>query len=283
MRDAGLEHAIKAAGGVGSLARALGIAQPSVSAWSRVPAERVLAIESITKVSRFTLRPDLYGAGRIAPESDETQAAPADLLIGQARVAEFPSHVSVQQPVKPVSIANHATRVIGLAGWSGAGKTTLLSRVIPLLGADGLRVSTIKHAHHKFDVDKPGKDSYVHREAGAVEVLVSSHNRWALMHELRGAPEPTLSELLAHMSPVDLVIVEGYKTDRHPKIEVHRLENGKDFLFPGDEAVIGIATDAKPRTSLPVVHIDDIAGIAALIRARAVSIGDLLAAEIAAG
>ena len=280
MRDAGLEHAIKAAGGVASLARALGIAQPSVSAWSRVPAERVLAIESITKVSRFTLRPDLYGAGRVVSESIETPAMPTDLSIMHAHIAESPSHGSAQ---KTLSVAGNATRVIGLAGWSGAGKTTLLSRVIPLLGAEGLRVSTIKHAHHKFDVDKPGKDSYVHREAGAVEVLVSSHNRWALMHELRGAPEPTLFELLAHMSPVDLVIVEGYKTDRHPKIEIHRTNNGKDFLFPGDEAVIGIATDAKPQTSLPVVHIDDIAGIAALIRSRAVSIGDLLAAEIAAG
>lgn len=273
MRDAGLEHAIKAAGGVASLARALGIAQPSVSAWSRVPAERVLAIESITKVSRFTLRPDLYGAGRIAAESIEVSAMPAD-LIGHAHVAEFPLHVPAH---RHASIANNATRVIGLAGWSGAGKTTLLSRVIPLLYAEGLRVSTIKHAHHKFDVDKPGKDSYVHREAGAVEVLVSSHNRWALMHELRGAPEPTLFELLAHMSPVDLVIVEGYKTDRHPKIEVHRLENGKDFLFPGDEAVVGIATDSKPRTSLPVVHLDDIAGVAALIRDKAVRIDSMLA------
>ncbi len=271
MRDAGLENAIRAAGGVASLARALGIAQPSVSAWSRVPSERVLAIESITRVSRFTLRPDLYGAGRILPGQIEP-----DLPIGQARVAEDASCGAAQ---KHPSVARLATRVIGLAGWSGSGKTTLLSRVIPLLAADGLRVSTIKHAHHKFDVDKPGKDSYVHREAGAVEVLVSSHNRWALMHELRGAPEPTLFELLAHMSPVDLVIVEGYKTDRHPKIEVHRAANEKDFLFPADEAVIGIATDAKPRTSLPVVHLDDIAGVAALIRDKAVRIDGMFALE----
>ena len=133
MRDAGLEHAIRAAGGVASLARALGIAQPSVSAWSRVPAERVLAIESITKVSRFTLRPDLYGAGRIASELIET---PVNLPID---VAESPLHVSAQ---RHVSIANHGTRVIGLAGWSGAGKTTLLARVIPLLTADGLKSLT---------------------------------------------------------------------------------------------------------------------------------------------
>lgn len=170
-------------------------------------------------------------------------------------------------------------RVIGLAGWSGAGKTTLLSRVIPLLTANGLKVSTIKHAHHRFDVDTPGKDSYVHREAGAVEVLVSSRNRWALMHELRGDPEPPLAELLGHLSPVDLVIVEGFKTDRHPKIEVHRSSNSKDFLFPGDPAIVGIATDAKPHTTLPVVHIDDVAGVAALIRAKAVRLADLFAAE----
>ncbi|OQW54616.1 MAG: molybdopterin-guanine dinucleotide biosynthesis protein MobB [Proteobacteria bacterium SG_bin9] len=170
-------------------------------------------------------------------------------------------------------------RVIGLAGWSGAGKTTLLSRVIPLLTASGLKVSTIKHAHHMFDVDKPGKDSYVHREAGATEVLVSSRNRWALMHELRGDGEPPLHELLAHLSPVDLVIVEGFKSDRHPKIEVNREANGKEFLFPGDEAIVGVATDAKPRTSLPVVHIDDIAGVAALIRTKAVRVADVFAAE----
>lgn len=170
-------------------------------------------------------------------------------------------------------------RVIGLAGWSGAGKTTLLSRVIPLLTADGLKVSTIKHAHHRFDVDTPGKDSYVHREAGATEVLVSSRNRWALMHELRDDSEPSLAELLGHLSPVDLVIVEGFKTDRHPKIEVNRAATSKDFLFPGDAAIVGIATDARPLTSLPVVHIDDIAGVAALIRAKAARLADVFAAE----
>lgn len=174
-------------------------------------------------------------------------------------------------------------RVIGLAGWSGAGKTTLLARVIPLLTASGLKVSTIKHAHHRFDVDTPGKDSYVHREAGANEVLVSSRNRWALMHELRGDAEPPLSELLGHLSPVDLVIVEGFKADRHPKIEVHREANDKGFLFPGDPAIVGIATDAKPRTSLPVVHVDDVAAVAALIRTKAVRLADLFVPEPAPG
>src|SRR6202165_1043192 len=128
-------------------------------------------------------------------------------------------------------------KVIGLAGWSGAGKTTLLTRVIPHLLREGLRVSVIKHAHHSFDVDVPGKDSWVHRQSGAVEVLVSSGQRWALMHELRGAPEPRLPELLRKMSPVDLVVVEGFKSEPHRKIEVDRNASGKPLLFPGDPAI----------------------------------------------
>src|SRR3984893_16504179 len=113
-------------------------------------------------------------------------------------------------------------RIIGLAGWSGAGKTTLLARLIPDIIARGLTVSTVKHAHHAFDVDQPGKDSHTHRLAGATEVLVASAKRFALMHELRAAPEPSLRELLARLAPVDLVIVEGYKREPHPKLEVHR-------------------------------------------------------------
>src|SRR5579872_3663215 len=128
-------------------------------------------------------------------------------------------------------------KVIGLAGWSGAGKTTLLSRVIPHFRLQGLRVSVIKHAHHSFDVDVPGKDSWVHRQSGAEEALVSSGNRWALMHELRGAPEPRLPELLRKMSQVDLVVVEGFKSEPHRKIEVHRKANAKAPLFPGDTAI----------------------------------------------
>src|SRR6266851_6086472 len=146
--------------------------------------------------------------------------------------------------------------VIGLAGWSGAGKTTLLTRVIPHLLGQGLRVSVIKHAHHSFDVDVPGKDSWVHRQSGAAEVLVSSGQRWALMHELRGASEPRLPELLARMSPVDLVIVEGYKTEPHRKIEVHRAANGKQLLFPADPGIVGIASDVTIRTELPHAHLD---------------------------
>ena len=156
-------------------------------------------------------------------------------------------------------------KVIGLAGWSGAGKTTLLSRVVPYLLGRTLRVSVIKHAHHEFDVDVPGKDSWRHREAGAQEVLVSSGTRWALMHELRGAPEPGLDDLLAKMSPVDLVVVEGYKAGPHRRIEVHRAANGKPLLFPEDAGIVGIAADVAVETALPWVHLDDIAAIATLL------------------
>src|SRR6266446_10867439 len=121
-------------------------------------------------------------------------------------------------------------RIIGLAGWSGSGKTTLLTKALPRIVARGLKVSTLKHAHHAFDVDQPGKDSHTHRMAGATEVLVGSANRFALVHELRGAPEPSLSALLAQLASVDLVIVEGYKTHPHPKLEVHRAAIGKPLI-----------------------------------------------------
>jgi molybdopterin-guanine dinucleotide biosynthesis adapter protein len=168
-------------------------------------------------------------------------------------------------------------KVIGLAGWSGAGKTTLLARIIPHFLQEGLRVSVIKHAHHSFDVDVPGKDSWVHRQSGAVEVLVSSGQRWALMHELRGAPEPRLPELLVKLSPVDLVVVEGFKSEPHRKIEVHRTANGKAMLFPDDPAIVGIATDGAVETALPVVHLDDIPAIAAMMQRSAISVEDMLA------
>lgn len=171
-------------------------------------------------------------------------------------------------------------KVIGLAGWSGAGKTTLLSRIIPHFLKSGLRVSVIKHAHHSFDVDVPGKDSWVHRQAGATEVLVSSGKRWALMHELREASEPRLPELLRKMSQVDLVIVEGFKSEPHRKIEVHRAANGKPLLFPGDPAIAGIATDATLETALPVAHLDDIPAVAAMMQRSAMSVEDLLARSV---
>lgn len=168
-------------------------------------------------------------------------------------------------------------KVIGLSGWSGAGKTTLLTRVIPYLLGRGLRVSVIKHAHHEFDVDVPGKDSWVHRKSGATEVLVSSTRRWALMHELRGADEPRLPELLAKMSSVDLVIVEGFKREPLRKIEVHRLANNKPLLFPDDPGIVGIATDVAVATTLPTAHLDDIEAVAALLQRSAMSVEDVLA------
>ena len=170
-------------------------------------------------------------------------------------------------------------KVIGVAGWSGAGKTTLISRVIPHLREQGLRVSVIKHAHHDFDVDVPGKDSWVHRQSGAEEVLVSSANRWALMHELRGATEPSLPDLLEKMASVDLVIVEGFKSESYRKIEVHRIDSGKPPLFPGDGAIVCIATDATVETTLPVAHLDDIPAVAALMRQYALPISEILAAR----
>ena len=167
-------------------------------------------------------------------------------------------------------------KVIGVAGWSGAGKTTLISRVIPYLRGQGLRVSVIKHAHHDFDVDVPGKDSWVHRQSGAEEVLVSSANRWALMHELRGAAEPSLPELLRKMSPVDLVVIEGFKSEPHRKIEVYRADNNKPFLFPGDAGIAGIVSDVPVETTLPTAHLDDIPAVAAMLRRLAISLDELL-------
>jgi molybdopterin-guanine dinucleotide biosynthesis protein B len=161
-------------------------------------------------------------------------------------------------------------RIIGLAGWSGAGKTTLLTRVIPLLTARGLRVSTIKHAHHDFDVDKPGKDSWLHRQAGATEVLVASGRRWALMHEVRDEAEPTLDALLTRLGAVDLVLIEGFKRDPHPKIEIHRPANGKTLLYPDDPAIIAVATDAPlPVLMLPVLDLNDANAVADFIEAHA--------------
>jgi molybdopterin-guanine dinucleotide biosynthesis adapter protein len=162
-------------------------------------------------------------------------------------------------------------KVIGLAGWSGAGKTTLLARVIPALSAQGVAVSTLKHAHHSFDVDVPGKDSWTHRQAGARQVLVSSAQRWALMTELRGAPEPPLRELLAQLAEVDLVIVEGFKREGHPKIEVHRAANGKPWLHPDDALIRAVASDIAPPPGAPAhVALDDVAAVAAVLLRLAV-------------
>jgi molybdopterin-guanine dinucleotide biosynthesis protein B len=168
-------------------------------------------------------------------------------------------------------------RVIGLAGWSGSGKTTLLSRVLPQLVGRGVRVSTLKHAHHAFDLDQPGKDSHTHRMAGATEVLIGSANRWALMHELRGAPEPVLHDLLRRLSPVDLVIVEGYKREHHPKLEVHNTGIGKPLLHPDDPLIVAVASDAPlPEARVPVIDRDDIAGITDLLLRHAAPMDVLL-------
>ena len=157
-------------------------------------------------------------------------------------------------------------RLIGLAGWSGSGKTTLLAKLLPALIARGRSVSTLKHAHHQFDVDQPGKDSHTHRLAGAREVLVSSARRWALMHELRDEAEPTLRELVVHLSPVDLVIVEGFKAENHRKLEVHRSAVGKPLLHPNDPNIVAIASDSRPtNVPLPWADLNDIEAIADLI------------------
>jgi molybdopterin-guanine dinucleotide biosynthesis adapter protein len=156
-------------------------------------------------------------------------------------------------------------KTIAIAGYSGSGKTTLIERVIPCLVMEGFRVSLIKHAHHEFDVDQRGKDSWRHREAGATEVLVSSSNRWVLMHELRGAAEPSLEEQLKHFAPCDVVIVEGWKHHDMPKIEVHRKLADRPLLFPNDKNVVAVATDESLATALPQFDLDDAEGVAQFI------------------
>jgi molybdopterin-guanine dinucleotide biosynthesis adapter protein len=161
-------------------------------------------------------------------------------------------------------------RVIGLAGWSGSGKTTLVTKVIPVLAGRGLRVATVKHAHHDFDTDRPGKDSWLHRRAGASEVAIVSDRRWAIIHELRQEAEPELMEVLAKLSPVDLVIVEGFKRHPHPKLEVYRAEVGKPLLHPDDDCIVAVATDkALPQAEVQVVMLDDIETIANVLQAEA--------------
>jgi molybdopterin-guanine dinucleotide biosynthesis protein B len=161
------------------------------------------------------------------------------------------------------------TRIIGLAGWSGAGKTTLMVKLLPALIGRGLSVSTLKHAHHRFDVDVPGKDSWEHRRAGAAQVMVASGVRWALMTELRSAREPTLAELVARMDPVDLIIVEGFKRDAHPKIEVHRAANAKPWMRPEMPGIVAVASDVPPPYDLPRAELDDVAAIATLATTHA--------------
>ncbi|MFQ6016802.1 MAG: molybdopterin-guanine dinucleotide biosynthesis protein B [Kiloniellaceae bacterium] len=160
-------------------------------------------------------------------------------------------------------------KVFGLAGWSGSGKTTLMRALIPALVGRGLRVSTMKHAHHTFDIDQPGKDSYEHRRAGATEVLISSAKRWALMHELRGAPELTTEDLVRRMASVDLLLIEGFKQESHDKLEIHRASLGKPLLCRDDPNIVAVATDGPlPGVDLPLLDLGDVGGIADFVIAH---------------
>ena len=164
-------------------------------------------------------------------------------------------------------------RIIGLAGWSGSGKTTLITKLIPLLVARRLRVSTLKHAHHGFDLDRPGKDSFFHRAAGATEVIISSARRWAILHELREEPEWDLAALVKKISPVDLVLVEGFKRDKFPKLEIHRIANGKPLLHTEDPHILAVASDSAVLAArVPVVDLNDIELIADLLLKHAVPV-----------
>ncbi len=156
-------------------------------------------------------------------------------------------------------------KIFGFAGYSGSGKTTLIEQLIPLLVARGITVSLIKHAHHTFEVDQPGKDSFRHRKAGCTEVLVTSSRRWALMHELGGAAEPALAEHVKRMSPCDLLLVEGFKREAIPKLEVYRAEVGEPLIHPHDQNVVAIASDARVDTTLPQLQLNDPPAIAAFI------------------
>jgi len=159
-------------------------------------------------------------------------------------------------------------KVFGFAGYSGSGKTTLIEKLIPEFTGRGLRVSLIKHAHHTFDVDQPGKDSYRHRKAGCAEVLITSSRRWVLMHELRGAAESHLGEQLRHLSPCDLVLIEGFKREQIPKLEIYRAEVGEPLIYPHDPGVVAIATDRRLDTKLPQLDLNDHKEIAAFVLAH---------------
>jgi molybdopterin-guanine dinucleotide biosynthesis protein B len=164
-------------------------------------------------------------------------------------------------------------RIIGLAGWSGSGKTTLVSRVIPIFVKRGLKVSTVKHAHKGFDIDIPGKDSHTHRMVGATEVFVASGRRWAQIHELRGEPEPELADIVPKLAPVDLLIVEGFKRHRHPKIEIYRAEVGKPLLHPEDDYIVAIASDGPIADArIPVIPLDDLEKIADVMSVEAMPV-----------
>jgi molybdopterin-guanine dinucleotide biosynthesis protein B len=156
-------------------------------------------------------------------------------------------------------------KIFGVTGWKNSGKTGLMERLISEFTTRGLTVSSIKHAHHSFDIDHPGRDSYRHRDAGARQVLLASRNRWALMHELRDEDEPSLGDLLKQLSPVDLVLIEGYKRDRHPKIEAHRKETGQPLIAPEDKTIVAVASDTSVTIDRPVLDLNNTASIANFI------------------
>lgn len=156
-------------------------------------------------------------------------------------------------------------RIYGVVGWKNAGKTGLMERLVTEITGRGITVSTVKHAHHRFDVDHPGKDSQRHRVAGATEVLLASRNRFALMHELRDEDEPSLAALLTKLAPVDLVLIEGYKRDAHPKVEAHRAETGNPLIAPEDPTVRAVASDTELSLDRPVFDLNDTSAIADFI------------------
>ena len=155
--------------------------------------------------------------------------------------------------------------VYGIIGYKNAGKTSLVERLVTEITGRGFSVSTVKHAHHAFDLDQPGKDTFRHRQAGARQVMLSTGTRWVLMTELRGADEPDLAELLARMDPVDLVLIEGYKRDRHPKVEVHRAVTGHPLIAPGDETVRAVASDSLVSAGVPLLDLNDTGAVADFI------------------
>lgn len=157
-------------------------------------------------------------------------------------------------------------KMFGLAGWSGSGKTTLMVRLLPELVGRGLSVSTVKHAHHHFEIDRPGKDSYEHRQAGATEVMITGGRRWALMHEIRDTVEPKVADLMRHMTPVDLLMIEGFKSDEHPKLEVYRSATGKPLICRDDPKIVAVASDGKlDGLNIPQLDLNDVPAIADFI------------------
>ncbi|CAD6561513.1 Molybdopterin-guanine dinucleotide biosynthesis adapter protein [Paraburkholderia kirstenboschensis] len=174
-------------------------------------------------------------------------------------------------------------RVIGLVGWSGAGKTTLIAKLIPELKTRGIRTSTVKHAHHNFDIDHQGKDSFVHRQAGANEVLVASRKRWALIHEMPYERDPQLKELLPLLTEVDVILIEGFKSEAHVKLEIFREANGSPWMYPGDDDIVAVISDRCDLVSLQHAHIDDVCAVADLVLRYALPMDQTLARLASSG